>query len=993
MKLAIVQLSDMHCDELSDSYTMKIDQAIAAINSLGQIDNAVLVFSGDLTKSSSYKEFNAARNLIGRFLESLSTRLSCGFIPTMIVPGNHDILLTEESRKAEDIESWDKSEHLNDELQLMKNFFKYSKSKKCFKNNCLYDVKCIDVGDLKIQFVLLNSAPFSTLKPDDKQFHYLPPYVEEKMIRDTDVDFKITVMHHHFEWCEWNTKEMLLRSITSDDITLFGHDHKAESLTTKSSKGSTYNVVMGGCFDLNINNPAAFNVITYDSETNIIEQHEFEWNTQNRVFTHKKQSDLKKRNSQLIPNDEYLRIISLDNQDIGESVDEYFVFPKLFKEGEYFEVNKSIGEINADTVFDILNQEKIVGVKGNSFSGKTALLKHLYKESIKRGYLPLFIEKRDYKSNKIEKVIRDMVEIQYGEDSCEYEKYNQYDHTKEIVFVDNIDSIENEKSRSNFVSYIIESGRLLVYSTKEINQDLEKVVKERLQGKTGTMLEIPPFYKEKRDELVDKIGNIFKKSSEEKNVVIAALDYMVQCQADFFSLTPSNLIQYIKYFFNMGLGENKGIKTISIVFEHNIRNSLLSNIHEGEIVVYLTLLEFIANKMYFDLRTDRISPGVFERTVEEYNTKRKGKIVPKTFLDNCLKSNILMEYSGEFNIGFANKNIYAYFVACHMNREIEKNPSNLEKFNYVIRNICFGINDLIIVFLSYVKSNTNVLLNLSREAVALLDKYDEWDFDKNNIPLMEYSSEMPVGIPESKDKKHAKETTEIVEKNRQEVVKFRGIFDYSDEDANKEKYKILRAFKYTQIVGRAMVDQYGALEVDELEQIINALYILPQKLIYAMIEPYQKNIDNIINRILIFAEKELPGESITEGEVKKMISHAGINLALDVMNDIAYNSSSYNTANAFREYRCTTSNHKIMQLMIEENTGNTAVFIDKAIDLRKEMSKNPFAQMLIAQIARKHITYAGNVDHRQVSRLISGNVISSKSRTKVLLENGKKKKS
>ena len=55
---------------------------------------------------------------------------------------------------------------------------------------------------------------------------------------------------------------------------------------------------------------------------------------------------------------------------------------------------------------------------------------------------------------------------------------------------------------------------------------------------------------------------------------------------------------------------------------------------------------------------------------------------------------------------------------------------------------------------------------------------------------------------------------------------FRGIFDYDENDVKKTKYRILRALKYAELVARALVDQYGALEADEIDimlQTINEL--------------------------------------------------------------------------------------------------------------------------------------------------------------------------
>lgn len=59
--------------------------------------------------------------------------------------------------------------------------------------------------------------------------------------------------------------------------------------------------------------------------------------------------------------------------------------------------------------------------------------------------------------------------------------------------------------------------------------------------------------------------------------------------------------------------------------------------------------------------------------------------------------------------------------------------------------------------------------------------------------------------------------------------------------------------------------------------------------------------------------------------------------------------------------------------MMQENVGDTSVFVQNAIALQREIGNDPYAKMLIGRIAYKHIIYQENIDSREISRLISGN--------------------
>ena len=464
---------------------------------------------------------------------------------------------------------------------------------------------------------------------------------------------------------------------------------------------------------------------------------------------------------------------------------------------------------------------------------------------------------------------------------------------------------------------------------------------------------------------------------------------MVQSQTCFFSLTPSTLIQYIKFFLNRGANEGKGIKTITLIFETNIRNSMMLNTKEKDVVIYLALLEYIADYMYFTIQQEQLSITDLEKLTASFNGQRKAAVNPKDFLNACIKVNILQECDGTFDIRFNDKETFAYFVAKYINRMLEKDFSDLGRVTYIMRHICFGINDTIILFLSYIRSNIRIILKIATEADTLLVDVPEWSIDDQNLPFLEQSASLPNGLPSSSEKKKTVAKTEEIEKAKYEAVRFRGIFNFSEEDVEKEQYCILRALKYTQLIGRALADQYGTLDADDIDLMVGTLYSVPQKIVYAVLKPYQEHYGEVVADILDFAIREMPDEKITEAIVMKMFGEAGVFLALNILNDIAYNAADQNTIHALRDVRSDKTNYKVMQLMMEENTGDTDEFVTRASDFRDKYDSQPFVKMVVAQIARKHIIYNPDIDHRQVDKLISAKVLTPQSKKSLLLEQGR----
>ena len=989
MKIMIVQLSDMHCKVNDGNMSLKIKKVANAIRTLGKVDRSLLVFSGDLTNSGSSEEMAVAKVLIGTLLNKMSESLDCGFIYSKIIPGNHDMSLPDTSRTAADIEKWNKEEHLQDELDRMTHFFDYSKKKHCFVKDSLCDVDIVNFGDLKMQVCLLNSAPFSTRTPEDKQFHFFPKYVSEKLVRDESVDFKITVMHHHYEWCEWDTKEMIRKAIASDDVTFFGHDHKPETVTSEYSNGEKYNVIMGGEFNLDPQKESSFNAVVYDSECGAIEHYGFVWSIDQNIFVQKTHGNIAKKRRSLLPTETYLSQLLKDEQSVCESFIDYYVLPKITAEGTTFSIDDTASEISVENIFDTLRTERVVRITGGEGAGKSALLKYLYYESTQHGFIPLLVENRDYKDSGIDKMFKQLFEEQYDASSeYAYEYYLQAANSSKIIFIDNLDLIANAKAKENLVNAVLESGKLLVYTTKERNQDLEEIVKNKLQGKIASTIAINPVYKQTRDCLVEKIGHTLNKSADEIDAVKMALDYIAQSQTGLFSFTPGNAIQYIKFFFHGGAKE-KGNQTISVVFETNIRNAVFEVCKKDYIAnKYLLALEFLAKHMYFLLQAETISLPEYGKIVANYNEKKKGDLNERSFLECCISAKILRQVDGAFDICFFDKNTYAYFVARALNRDFEKDNTDLANLKYVMEHICFGINGTIILFLSFIRSNTKMITGLAVDAVNLLDKYPEWNFAEKNIPFLHQSGGLSEKIPSGQERKEAHKQLEQVEQERHMAVKFRGIFDYDENDVQKTQYLILRALKYAELVGRAMIDQYGALDADEIDKMLTALYTVPQKVIFAILKPCQEHSDEIVKSILEFAQKNIPEEKIDENQVRELLGQTGTVLALNILNDIAYNCSNEGTISVLRTAPCLSANHRILQLMMEENAGNTQEFVSKAIALRKELDAIPYAKILIAQIARKHIIYTSSIDHREIDKLLSGKVLAATTKPALLLSKG-----
>lgn len=103
------------------------------------------------------------------------------------------------------------------------------------------------------------------------------------------------------------------------------------------------------------------------------------------------------------------------------------------------------------------------------------------------------------------------------------------------------------------------------------------------------------------------------------------------------------------------------------------------------------------------------------------------------------------------------------------------------------------------------------------------------------------------------------------------------------------------------------------------------------------------------------------------------------------------NSSNRNTIGVLDHVPLTNSNHKIHNLMMCENVGNSDAFVERAHVLREKYDGNPFICHLISRIAQKHLFYNPQVDMRVTDKLISYKILSPKAKKAALLERQKEK--
>ena len=626
-------------------------------------------------------------------------------------------------------------------------------------------------------------------------------------------------------------------------------------------------------------------------------------------------------------------------------------------------------DIDESYFFNILKNKKIIEIRAGKSAGKTAFLKYIFNVCQEYGFISLYIGAEEYTSFKVDTIVERLFNDQYSK--YDLERFLQTSNEKKILLIDDADKLANNKLLNIIFEKIFEHVDHIIYSSdNSFNLNIIEAAKEEIDKDNVLQLNLAVFYKEKRKQLVTNICKTAKLNDSDTEIIINSIDNLVQHQSGLFSLSPEFIIVYLKYFMSFDHQKSKQDDVFSKVFETNINTAIISATSKSNVEIYYSLLCEIAFIMHFS-KKEIIHDTELNSIIEDFNVKHKKKIIPAVFIEDVLKSNIIIKTKDTIAYKFFSNNYLAYFVAIKLSRDLEKYPSNTDNLKYVVKNICFGINDIILLFLSYVRSNVNFVYYFINEVTLILNEVEELDFDKDNIPLLKSFPSSNVKMPGNKEKEEMEkieEQQEIVTYNG--TLKYKKIYDYDEKEADKGGNLIIRAKKCIEIISRSLINLNGVLEAEEIDKIVKCMYIMPNKLMFYFLEPYSINCDIIVDELKSYVCKTKLIENPDEKEIKQILSTVLTAFVLSMYDDVAYYGSDINTIESLLEYEEYNSNITIQKLMMCEATYNSKDFIKKAIDVFEE-NNDPFTRKLIKLIVRKHLLTHDFIRHDDLDRLSS----------------------
>lgn len=982
MKIAIVHLSDFHIHAGDQFLTQKTEGILSALNVLGKVDDYIVVFSGDLSHSGQVNEFRQSRYLFGKIISGIKQKNDNKFVNLFMVPGNHDLCLPENARVRKDIQEHYDNETIEElipnEISYLENYYLYSNTNGRVPYDIFLSKKYCTFDGYKMQFNLINTAPFSTLEPDDKELHYFPDSKINLLTRSADANLCITVMHHSYEWFNWNYKANLEKVIIDNsELLLYGHDHREK--TTSLSIDNSLDTWISSAGKMNfssLDEVDSFNTMVIDTEANSFDGFIFTWDKSSKFYSHKvlaSKKSLQNHSTKLMPLPSYIKGIKQDNYNLSEDFTEYFVFPKLVAETQNeFDRNKTATDI--EELLEILNEKKKLIISGATNSGKTTLLKYLYC-SLANDKIPLFLSADGKQRIKSQNFIRHLFEEQYGDDRTLFEKYEQLDLGKKVLIVDGWDLL-NIKNQSTIIQKIEESFGYVILSIGNSRTNLVEAIKGEIGGQSQYFeLHIKPFFTEKRNELVRNI--CLQKSAyndDDASNVNRLIDSLVQNNSGLFSLNPAFIVRYTNCFIQDPYQDyTKGEAVFSKIFEFELNQSIIKFVKRQDADELFTAFEEIAGYMYTN-KKDELPVEEVRSVIENYNNTYGEHVNVRDVINVGIKAKILRE-TENLSVYFLNKNHLSYFIAKYLIRLSQGEPADTSGIEYALENICFGINADIVLFISYILNNTRILTSIINYAGELLKPWDALSLSDKNISLLHNIPLEQINPPSDEERKKYEKVKEESEETHysEDIIEAKGLFDYDDTRIDQYQYRLVRALKYTEMICKALPAFHSKLKLGQKNDLVDSIYLYPRKIVFALLRPLDMNLKEICKDILDFAEqnnkKKKDGSSYTNDDVLEMLNDSARAIMLSMFDHFSELATSPKSFDLLMGKRTDDISECLERLLMIESTGNTDRLVKEAEALLKVHQKTEYDTM-IRLIVRKHLLTNKEITYSKKQQVI-----------------------
>lgn len=925
MKIAIIQLSDIHLSSSGDWIVNRTKNFVAASKCVtNECQKVIVVIAGDIANTGQAKEYQAASNFLHQLEEKLRVEnTELGRFEYIIVPGNHDCELPDNGNPIrEAIISSVKGKDEIQEKDFIDLFMSVQRNYWDFYTQMTGDTsvpfvsKChkIKIDDsFFLEFHLYNSSLLS-LRNEVVGGLLIP---ENHFLKREDMNsnsYVFSVFHHNTGWLSSatpknNKKRFEANLQRESNVIMCGHEHESSTKLMSELSGSNATVYLEGSAFQN-GHASSYHILEIDTESHELTCHRYEY-TCNLDGSQGRYAETidepislgNKRGGLVIQQsfeDKLLRLnlpIKIKNKS-DLTLQDIYVFPDL----DPILINTDFYGMYIDSseLIDKTNEGKTFIIEGESQSGKSSLLKMLYLTKIKQGRFPLYLKGKEIDSEHIATILEKAFKVQYDSKRTPYEVFKQLGKDEKVLLIDNFDKCPlNDDYRKQIIKNFEQHFGTVILSIKG-DVDLHYINYSSKEDSFVYRYRISSFGSLKRNELIEKWIRVI---SDPRTINKEYVESQVKLLFDQLDnlLGEQFVTPYPVFLLSMLQSLSYPLESFQIeqtyyaycynsLILYSIQSTGVDPDTQKEFLNFLTELAYYlySNKLFHFKKSD----------VLEFFTNYKVDNLYKSTLEGTLEklcdANILRE-DDEGVYRFLYKYIYYYLVAQKISLFIHK-----EEGERIVTDLCSEIYNEesanILIFLVYHSKDNNLIETLLLTNMDTFDKYEpitlaNEDGFMKKVTSMINNVKKNVLISDIDPKKERRKSLII----RDEKQRARSQKSAEEERKELEKIKsdknlrdIVQTFRSVRILGQIIKNQKYDIGKKNISLILKESYLSCFRLINFYSHYLEEEEDNIIKFVVDnnADNPNLTSEMVRE-RVEKVLSSLLYKICLDTFSALS----------------------------------------------------------------------------------------------------------
>ncbi len=466
MRIAVVQLSDIHFQVNSNVLPSRLDKIVAAIQpTLQQVECIAFAVTGDVAYSGNSQEYEVALEFFAKLREAVGKTYPGIEVLFVFIPGNHDCNFVSDGEVrsalldglAEKIATLDPAGEMARKIaEVQDNFFSFEarfngRSEIPKADRLRYQTK-LRLGSLVITFDCYNTAWMSR-KVEHEGTLLFPPRVlgADDGGEDDGMSLRISLLHHRDNWLEASHARLLRDYVdSSSDVVLTGHEHVSAVYKKTKPNGAGAQYVEGAVLqDSKSPGNSGFNVLELDLEKGL-RVLPFRWSGQRYSCDSDdgwSEFEQNRARGAFQISAPFLKLLSDPGTGFVHpnkpdlALDDLFVYPDLIRKSlkKIVKSGATFKTVLGRDVPGFVASSKHVIVSGPDDSGRSSLAHMLYLDLRRHDRLvPVLLNGEDIHGKSAEVALRREVERalrhQYSGDVVE--RYTQLDRDRKILIVD-----------------------------------------------------------------------------------------------------------------------------------------------------------------------------------------------------------------------------------------------------------------------------------------------------------------------------------------------------------------------------------------------------------------------------------------------------------------------------------------------------------------------------------------------------------------------------